>query len=106
MSAASKTGRQPLHDANAPIARYLISEGADVNAQDHTGQAPLHRAARFAREAVIHLLLQNGAELAITDRMGRTALDEAIRVNEEPTARQLRSYGAVRGKDLATLNGR
>ena len=57
-------------DPNEAIT-YVINNGANVNAQNDEGIAPLHLACSVE---MAQLLLQNGANLDLCDRLGRTPL--------------------------------
>jgi len=60
------------------IARWLLDEGADVNAKG--GQmvcTALHMAAGAAQRGFVELLLERGADIAATDRNGYIPLDVA-----------------------------
>ena len=45
-----------------------------VNAQDSSGQTPLHIASRYSRESMVRLLLDHDADITVEDRSGFTAL--------------------------------
>jgi ankyrin repeat protein len=74
-----------LHSAAAgghkEIMKFLISKGADVNAQNRPGQTPLHIAAENGYVDVVILLLNNGAEANAKDRRDKTPLDLAVKAN-------------------------
>ncbi|KAJ8317104.1 hypothetical protein KUTeg_005008 [Tegillarca granosa] len=79
-----KGGTTPLHWAvdsgNAKLVDWMISDGADVNVQDHqTKWTPLIRCASLAgnREVALTLLVA-GANIDAQDRDGKTALMVAI----------------------------
>ena len=59
----------PLHKAcmcnNAEIAKYLISEGADINAKDVNKMTPLHYACIEASDQLISLLAESKADTQI-----------------------------------------
>ena len=72
---------QPLHlacmlgsgvspKAAAASVRLLLAAGAAVNAQDDTGETPLHVAARTGHRAAVTALLSAGASLHVVDRLG------------------------------------
>ena len=109
------TGERPLHAALSKISRpeytklvsVLLSHGADPNvkAKDNVetgafmrdcrtkGETPLHRAAAFAPEDVVQLLLDAGARRDITDMHGDSPLSWASwYLRPRPILRQL-CYG-------------
>lgn len=86
--AKNRRGAQPLHyaaDANAgnPTAQAatiacLIRAGADPNATDKSGVAPLHRAVRTRCAAAVEALLAGGAEPRGRNNSGSTPLHLAV----------------------------
>ena len=91
--ARNRRGAEPLHyaaDANhwSPAAQaatieYLASVGADPNALDASGVAPLHRAVRTRSLAAVRALVDAGADPRQANRAGSTPLHLAVR----PTGR-------------------
>jgi len=83
-----------------PTVRYLVEEhGADVNARDVNGYAPLHHAASRGDVATIRFLVEHGADVTLVSRRGQTTADMAnspvqrVPVHEEALA-LLESLGA------------
>jgi cytohesin len=74
-------GKTPLHyavvNARPDMVEWLLAEGADPNAADHTGLTPLHVAAALNRRPEARLLIVNGADLAARDVYGDTPLHSA-----------------------------
>jgi ankyrin repeat protein len=56
----------------------LIVAGADVNAQDKNGAAPLHRAVRTRCAAAVRFLLQAGGDPTLRNKPGSTAFHLAV----------------------------
>ncbi len=86
--AKNRMGAQPLHysaDANrrdsegqAAVITYLVLMGADPNALDGSGVAPLHRAVRTRSEAAVRSLLDAGANPRKPNKAGSTPLHLAV----------------------------
>ncbi len=86
--AKNRRGAEPLHyaaDANrwdpaaqAETITYLISIGADANAVDSAGVAPLHRAVRTRSLAAVRALLDGGADARRPNKSGSTPLHLAV----------------------------
>jgi len=86
--AKNRRGAQPLHyaaDANrwdptsqAEMIEYLLSVGADPNALDGAGVAPLHRAVRTRSLAAVRALLDGGANSRLPNKAGSTPLHLAV----------------------------
>jgi hypothetical protein len=91
--AKNRRGAEPLHyaaDANhwdpraqAETLTYLMSIGADPNAVDSAGVAPLHRAVRTRSLAAVRALLDGGANSRQQNKAGSTPLHLAV----QPTGR-------------------
>ncbi|MCU0916990.1 MAG: ankyrin repeat domain-containing protein [Planctomycetes bacterium] len=54
--------------------------GADVNARDPHGHAPLHEAVFYGRTAVVQRLLADGADASVKTTLGETALQRAVAI--------------------------
>lgn len=74
-----ETGFTALHYCaqfyNLEIARLLIENKANVNAQDNVGNTPLFKAVFFSegKTEMIKLLLENGADCEIKNNFGVSA---------------------------------
>jgi ankyrin repeat protein len=65
-------------DSWLPAVRYLVEEhGADVNARDLNGYAPLHHAAARGDNELIEYLVSKGADVMVVSRRGDTTVDMA-----------------------------
>ncbi|NNM32979.1 MAG: hypothetical protein HKO53_07915 [Gemmatimonadetes bacterium] len=65
-------------DGWVPAVRYLVEElGADVNARDHDGYAPLHHAAARGDNELIEYLVSKGGDVTVVSRRGQTTVDMA-----------------------------
>ena len=60
------------------IVRWMLQNGANVQAADDTGYTALHYAAQMDNASVINLLLTAGAKLEARDRKGRTPLFHSV----------------------------
>jgi ankyrin repeat protein len=86
--AKNRRGAEPLHyaaDANhwdptaqAETIGYLVSIGADPNALDKSGVAPLHRAVRTRSLPAVRALLEGGANPRAPNKAGSTPLHLAV----------------------------
>jgi ankyrin repeat protein len=82
----------------------LLALGADANAQDEDGNAPLHVGAACggARIAILHMLIARGADANARNNADETPLHRAIRAGDVPFAMSLIAHGAgVGAKDGA-----
>jgi hypothetical protein len=92
VSARNRRGAQPLHyaadggpglrtwnpRAQAEMIVLLIQAGADLNALDKSGVAPLHRAVRQRCSDAVEALLRRGADVRLKNKSGSTALHLAV----------------------------
>jgi hypothetical protein len=88
VTASNRRGAQSLHyaadglpgsanwnpQAQAATVACLIEAGADPNAVDKSGVAPLHRAVRTRCAAAVRALLDGGADAQLKNRHGSTPL--------------------------------
>ena len=58
--------------------RYLVDSGADPNALDKSGVAPLHRAVRTRSSEAVSALIEHGADPRLTNKSGSTPLHLAV----------------------------
>jgi ankyrin repeat protein len=65
-------------EAQAATVQLLIQAGADPNAKDATGVAPLHRAVRTRCTGAVRALLVNGADVRLANKSGSTPLHLAV----------------------------
>ena len=90
--ARNRRGAEPLHyaadgspgaESSDPVAQgdlvvYLIEAGADPNALDKSGVAPLHRAVRTRASEAVSALIKNGADPRLMNKSGSTPLHLAV----------------------------
>lgn len=90
--ARNRRGAEPIHyaadggpaandwnpDDQHEVITYLIEAGADPNAKDNSGVAPLHRAVRHRSSSAVHALIQAGADPRLTNESGSTPLHLAV----------------------------
>jgi ankyrin repeat protein len=60
------------------VITYLIEAGADPNALDKSGVAPLHRAVRNRCSMAVSALIDNGADPLLMNKSGSTPLHLAV----------------------------
>src|SRR5437870_4606856 len=79
--------------------RYLLDEGADINAREKLGDTALSEATYYGRLDVVKELLFRGADVNAVGKEG-TALDIAIKKNYSDIADLLKHHGAERMCEL------
>src|SRR5581483_11561450 len=85
--------------AQAGVIEYLISMGAQPNALDKSGVAPLHRAVRTRSLAAVRALLDGGAELRQPNKAGSTPLHLAV----QPTGKSGSGSDEARRRQAAII---
>jgi ankyrin repeat protein len=90
--ARNRRGAEPLHyaadghpgadyldpDGQREVISYLIAAGADPDAIDKSGVAPLHRAVRSRSSAAVGTLIDGGADPLLMNKSGSTPLHLAV----------------------------
>lgn len=75
------------------LARWLVEQGADLEAQDQYGQTPLHHQAG-SWNGQVRLYLELGAEREAVDHSGNTPLHRAAEAFQHRAVRELLEHGA------------
>ena len=65
------------HEGQTDVVRYLVSQGADIDAKDCDDMTPLHWAARGGKIKTIITLVSLGANMNVRNYCNHTPLDEA-----------------------------
>jgi len=86
-------------EGNLQAVRYLLDQGADVNARENGGSTPLAEAAYYGHTDVIKELLLRGADLNLIGHDG-TALDIAVRRNNSAVADFLKHHGGQAAREI------
>ena len=99
VNAQSEWRLTPLHLAcrnnHFSVVQLLASQNSiDINKPDNIGLTPLHKAARYADQQIVHYLLKKGADPNIKSSWGLTPLHIAAKYNTPQTVETLIQYGA------------
>ena len=89
-------------NGNYGIARFIISEGANINSQGLFDRTLLHESIIMRDEEMLKFLLGEGADVEIADNSGKTPLDFAIEQKNESAVGILK--GCVRRSDAGVSN--
>jgi hypothetical protein len=91
-----------LHYYNVPdeLARWLVAQGADINARDHYERTPLYRQATIGSKSV-NVLLELGADIQAKGYDGDTPLHAAAGFHRVDTVKTLVAHKA----DIHAKNG-
>ena len=76
------------------MVRFLVENGAELNARTNDGRAALMQAARVGDLEIVRFLVENGAELNAQDKYGESALIKAVRIDALEVVRFLVDQGA------------
>jgi ankyrin repeat protein len=86
-------------EGRSDVVRYLLAEGADVNARERLGESALTEAAYYGHPALVGELLSHGADINAVGADG-TALDIALNRNNPAVADLLKHHGGKRASEL------
>lgn len=89
----SKQSALAYHDCPDELARWLVEQGADLEARDQWGETPLQSRARSWRGRIL-ILLDLGADVHRGERAGGTPLHSAAGAHNDENARLLLARGA------------
>lgn len=87
----------------AEIIDILVAHGADVNAQDYDGDAPIHRAALMNNVAILKKLIDCGADINIEGYNKWTALGIACRERAYESIELLKENGGRLGDEFKEM---
>ncbi|MBN2681664.1 MAG: TonB family protein [Bacteroidales bacterium] len=77
-----------------------LTNGDDINAQDHLGRTPIMIAALIGNYKVVNYLIENKCDINAKDFQGRTALDYSIRMKNIKITELLQKNSAVIGAGI------
>lgn len=93
-----EAGNTTLHIAaitgSVPIAEYLLSKGADINAVNTQLNTPLHDSIRNKKDDISRMLIEKGCDLNNRDGIGRAPLHLAAENNCKSIVELLIAKGA------------
>ena len=97
----TKTLHEAAADCNIGKVKSLISQGADISAEDEKGRTPLHFAAEYGYKDVAELLIANHANIDAMNGIGLTPLHKAALRGHKSVAELLITEGAdVNAKNM------
>nr|XP_042901394.1 uncharacterized protein LOC107446204 [Parasteatoda tepidariorum]XP_042901401.1 uncharacterized protein LOC107446204 [Parasteatoda tepidariorum]XP_042901404.1 uncharacterized protein LOC107446204 [Parasteatoda tepidariorum] len=95
INVVDESGWSPLHyAADEKVANFLIKFGADIEAKDWSGEAPLQLALRRGNIEVAELLIAKGANINAKENTGITPLHTAVINGKEEVVEFLIKEGA------------
>jgi ankyrin repeat protein len=86
-------------EGRSDVVRYLLAEGADVNAREKLGDTALTEAAYYGHVALVKELLAHGADVNAIGNDG-TALDIALNRNNAVVVDLLKHHGGKRANEV------
>ena len=94
---SSRRRTTTLHNAawrgDLELVRFLVENGADIDAKDVDGETPLHWAARQGHLAVVQYLVEQRADVNATNDHGTTPRALAAQGGHTDVVAYLRSKG-------------
>ena len=84
LATKDNSGKTALHIAaengKIDVIRFLLENGAEVNAKDRSGATPLYTPIKYGHTDIVKLLIKEGAEVDITNRyVNQTPLHWAVK---------------------------
>jgi cytohesin len=97
---------EAIEKGDIEAVKQHIAAGADVNANDDGGWAPLHYAALSGRKEIVELLIDEGADMNANEMHGNnTPLDLALSLDWPEIVDLLRKHGGKHGTILNAATG-
>ena len=85
------------YNPEVEVLKYLISQGADVNAKDNDGETPLHHTVFNSNIEVLKYLVSQGVDVNAKNNNGRTPLHLAANFSRDP---EVLKYLVSQGADI------